>query len=583
MLFNVLLYTSLFVFLLGLIYKISTWFSRKIGIASQNFTTSERITTAAKGILEVIFSPKILILVKVFMLDIVLQRRILKEDFLRWLMHILIFTGFMMLLLMHALDSFITTSLFKEYYSTLNPFLFLRDFFGIMVLAGLMIAVYRRFILKVPRLKSNSMDLYAIIILAVIMISGILLEGIKITSYTEFQDMVENYSGLDDEGEILALEKLWVRDFGLVSPNVKGPIDPAIIPHSKELHNMNCVECHSSTEWAIMGYPAARLLKLIALRLDRMGGVNAFWYIHFLACFIGLAYLPFSKMFHFIASPVSLLANAVMDKDKSLPANIATRQAMELDACTHCGTCSLRCSVAVAFDKIGNSNILPSEKLVFLKTYASGKNLKENELKAIQEGIYLCTNCDRCTVVCPVGINLRELWLNVREELIQKGSPIPLVLSPFSFYRGLNRQELDSNNYSNPMSLTRNTIADKCELMKNPDEVISLTPINKEFKEKVDLSSQATTYSYCFSCQNCSTVCPVVGNYENPQEALGLLPHQIMRSVGLGLKDLAFGSKMLWDCVTCYQCQEHCPQGVKVTDVLYELKNLAIKETFNNE
>ena len=133
------------------------------------------------------------------------------------------------------------------------------------------------------------------------------------------------------------------------------------------------------------------------------------------------------------------------------------------------------------------------------------------------------------------------------------------------------------------MSLTKDAIADKCGLMKNPDEVISLTTINKEFKEKVDLSYQTTTYSYCFSCQNCSTVCPVVGNYENPQEALGLLPHQIMRSVGLSLKDLAFGSKMLWDCVTCYQCQEHCPQGVKVTDVLYELKNLAIKESFNNE
>ena len=578
MLFTVLLYTSLFVFFLGLIYKVFTWFSRKIGTASQNFTTSERITAAAKGILEVIFSPKILILVKVFILDIVLQRRILKEDFLRWLMHMLIFTGFMMLFLMHALDSFITESLFKEYYSTVNPFLFLRDFFGIMVLAGLMIAVYRRFILKVPRLKSNSMDLYAIIILAVIMISGVLLKGAKITSYTEFQNMVENYSGLDDEGEILALEKLWVKDFGLVSPNVKEPIDPAIISLSKELHNMNCAECHSSPKWAFTGYPVSRMLSPVALSLDRSGVTILLWYIHFLACFIGLAYLPFSKMFHFIAGPISLLANAVMDKDKSYPANIATRQAMELDACTHCGTCSLRCSVAVAFDKIGNSNILPSEKLVFLKTYASGKDLKENEIKAIQEGIYLCTNCDRCTVVCPVGINLRELWLNVREELIQKGSPIPLVLSPFSFYRGLNRQELNSNNYSNPMSLTRNAIADKCELMKNPDEVISLTPINKKFMEKVDLSSQATTYSYCFSCQNCSTVCPVVGNYENPQEALGLLPHQIMRSVGLGLKDLAFGSKMLWDCVTCYQCQEHCPQGVKVTDVLYELKNLALKE-----
>jgi hypothetical protein len=75
MLFTVLLYISLFVFLLGLIYKVSTWFSRKIGIASQNFTTSERISAAVKSIPGVIFSPKILILIKVFMLDVVLQRK----------------------------------------------------------------------------------------------------------------------------------------------------------------------------------------------------------------------------------------------------------------------------------------------------------------------------------------------------------------------------------------------------------------------------------------------------------------------------------------------------------------------------
>jgi len=51
-----------------------------------------------------------------------------------------------------------------------------------------------------------------------------------------------------------------------------------------------------------------------------------------------------------------------------------------------------------------------------------------------------------------------------------------------------------------------------------------------------------------------------------------------MHSCGLGLKDLAFGSSMLWDCLTCYQCQEQCPQGVCVTDVLYELKNRVIKQ-----
>jgi heterodisulfide reductase subunit C len=45
----------------------------------------------------------------------------------------------------------------------------------------------------------------------------------------------------------------------------------------------------------------------------------------------------------------------------------------------------------------------------------------------------------------------------------------------------------------------------------------------------------------------------------------------------LGARDLAFGSTMLWDCLTCYQCQEQCPQGVGVTDVLYELKNLVVE------
>jgi heterodisulfide reductase subunit C len=117
-------------------------------------------------------------------------------------------------------------------------------------------------------------------------------------------------------------------------------------------------------------------------------------------------------------------------------------------------------------------------------------------------------------------------------------------------------------------------------MINTPDKVLTLTPVNKEFKNQVDLSSQGDTYSYCFACENCTTVCPVVQNYENPQEVLSLLPHQIMRSLGLGLKDLALGSNMLWDCLTCYQCQEHCPQSVKVTDIFYELKNTTAREFF---
>ncbi len=578
MFYDIALYVSLAIFGIGMIYKISNWFRRSIGINPSNITTSKRVSAAVRGILGTVFSGKIFILIKVFFVDVILQIRILREDFLRWLMHMLIYGGFMLLLLMHALDGIITEALFSEYASTLNPFMFLRDLFGFMVIVGIGIAIYRRIVMKVPRLKTNPMDSYAIIILAIIMLSGIFLEATKITSHTRYQEMVEEYADTDDEEELRTLESFWVQNFDIVSPTIKGPFEEEVLAEGAEIHDMSCAACHSRPGSAFIGYAVAKITKPISLGLDRANMPTLLWYLHFLACFVGMAYLPFSKMFHIFASPVSLLANAVMEKEKSDLANIATRQVMELDACTHCGTCSRRCSVAVAFYKTGNMTILPSEKMVFLKEYVSDKDLDEEALRTIQEGAYLCTNCDRCTVVCPVGINLRDLWVNVKEEMIQKKRPVPLVLSQLSFYRGIERQHLDSKDYSKPLDGSRKAIAAKCQLINRPEKIIPLTPINKEFKNKAEVSSQANTFTYCYSCENCSTVCPVVENYENPQEVLGLLPHQIMRSLGLGLSDLALGSNMLWDCVTCYQCQEHCPQGVKVTDILYELKNMAIEE-----
>jgi len=571
------LYIALAIFGLALVYKVSTWFRYKIGIPSIEIRTSERFFSALKGILLTVFSPKILTLIKVFILDVLLQLRILKEDFLRWLMHLCIYGGFMLLLLMHALDKYITVALFDNYYPTINPFMFLRNLFGVIVILGVAIAIYRRFILKVPRLMTNAMDIYTIIIVAVIMLSGFFLEATKMVAYSDYQRMVNEYSGLSDPQELKALEAYWVKEFGTVSPNLRGPFDEKILAQGRELHQSSCAECHAKPQWAFAGYGTAKVISPIGLTIDRARLPSILWYIHILACFAGLAYLPFSKMFHIFTSQLSLLANAVMEKEKSSPANIATRQVMELDACTHCGTCSFRCSVAVAFDEIPNINILPSEKIASVKALASGKKLSPRALQNIQEGVYLCTNCYRCTVVCPVGINLQDLWFNVRETLLQKGYPEFFALSPLSFYRGLMREETVRKDYEKPLIRAREAIASQCDLMKRKEKVLPLTPADRPFQSGLNLSAQAKTFSVCFGCQTCTTVCPVVANYENPQEVLGLLPHQIMHAAGLGLRDLAFGSNMLWDCLTCYQCQELCPQGVHVTDVLYELKNLAIK------
>ena len=549
MFYTITLYASLVIFGIGLVYKISNWFRYKIGPDARNMSVSTRIGAGVKGIILTFLSIKVFTLIKVFILDVLLQARLLRKDFIRWLAHICIYGGFMLLLLMHALEKYITAALFSDYYSTLNPFMFLRDFFGLMVFFGLALVIYRRFFSKAPRPATSGMDYYAIIILAVIMVCGVLLEGTKIVSHSKYEEMVEEYAVLDEEEEI-PLESYWVDKFGVVSPDVKGPFDKDTLKEGKELHEMSCADCHSRPQWAFLGYGVATVSKPIALSLDRAKIHTLLWYVHFLACFLGMAYLPFSKFFHIFATPATYLLNAVMEREKSDPANLATKQAIELDACIHCGDCTARCSVAVAFKQIPNPNILPSEKLVALKALASGKELPEKQLRVIQEGSYICTDCHRCTDVCPAGINLEDLWFSMRDNLAQLGYPKPEVWA-------------------------REGMGAEYDLTKLKAQTLSLTPVDRGFLGGLGDSAQASTFSVCFGCENCTNVCPVVGNYENPGEVLGLVPHQIMHALALGRRDLAFGSRMLWDCVTCYTCQEYCPQGVCITDVFYELKNLS--------
>jgi len=577
--FHVSLYIALAVFAAGLLYRVSAWFRYGIGTEARRFSTATRVAAAARGIVSVLFSAKVLTLIRVFIVDVIFQARMLKEDFLRWLIHMCIYSGFTLLLLMHAMDAVITDKLFSNYYSTINPFLFLRDLAGALVILGVASALFRRFIvLKGRRVITRAMDHYVMAIIAVIIISGFLLQATKIVSYSKYQEMVEEYGGLDDKQELKSLEAYWVKEFGVVSPALKGPFDAITLEQGKTLHEMSCMSCHSSPRWGFVSYGVAKTLSPAAVRLDKVGLPAIFWYVHFLACFIGLAYLPFSKMLHVFVSPLSLLANAVMDKNKSHPANMATKQVMELDACTHCGTCNVRCAVSVAFEEIPNVNILPSEKIGPIKILASGKALSEHDLMTLQEGIYLCTNCNRCTMACPVGINLQDLWFNVREALLQTGHPEVCVLSNLSFYRGVKRDQMLESEYRAPVARAREAIASVSDRARFQDKSIPLTPSRNGFNKALEASVQANTFSHCFACKTCTLACPVVFNFESPEEALGLLPHQIMRATALGFTDLVFSSNMLWDCLACYQCQEHCPQGVCVTDILYKLKNLAVEQ-----
>jgi len=189
------------------------------------------------------------------------------------------------------------------------------------------------------------------------------------------------------------------------------------------------------------------------------------------------------------------------------------------------------------------------DKLRTVRALGSGNEIGVTELQTISEGAFICTSCLKCTDVCPAGINLQDQWLASKELLAEKGFPLPHV-----WVKKFNASEWsDRIRYYESSRKEVDTIKGRY----------------------YNLTNDSNVFAPCIQCQTCTNVCPVVAARTDPKDAVDITPQKIMNLLRLGLNDLAMGSRMVWDCTTCYQCQEHCPQGIKVTEIIYELKNRA--------
>jgi quinone-modifying oxidoreductase, subunit QmoC len=75
----------------------------------------------------------------------------------------------------------------------------------------------------------------------------------------------------------------------------------------------------------------------------------------------------------------------------------------------------------------------------------------------------------------------------------------------------------------------------------------------------------------CIQCGTCSGSCPVSWAMEET-------PRQIFAMIRAGMRDKVLDSLTIWTCASCYQCSNRCPQEIKITDIMYMLKRMAIRE-----
>ena len=109
----------------------------------------------------------------------------------------------------------------------------------------------------------------------------------------------------------------------------------------------------------------------------------------------------------------------------------AFRQLMELDACTRCGECVKWCPTFAEKQELDEITPLRKVERVrsFLRAQALGPLARlfgyhratDEMLQAFSSGTFDCTLCGRCAVVCPVNIETRELWIAMRQMLVDQG------------------------------------------------------------------------------------------------------------------------------------------------------------------
>ena len=91
-----------------------------------------------------------------------------------------------------------------------------------------------------------------------------------------------------------------------------------------------------------------------------------------------------------------------------------------------------------------------------------------------------------------------------------------------------------------------------------------------EFMEAILALPDGEKIKQCIQCGTCSGACPT-------SHLMDYTPRETIAALRSGMLDRVLDSNTMWMCSSCYGCTVRCPAGIKLTDVMYELKSLAMK------
>jgi Fe-S oxidoreductase/nitrate reductase gamma subunit len=308
------------------------------------------------------------------------------QDVYPGIMHLSIFWGMIALFMgtiLATIDWDVTHLIFNVQFLTgwvYVLFELVLDIFGIFLLIGLGMAIYRRYFIRPPRLEDMPGDgfkwddAYVLIMLVLIGITGYLVEGLRIA--------------------------VAQPDWAPWSP-VGTAIAAAFINY---------------------GDPGSLALHL------------TLWIIHLLIAFIALASIPFTKFFHLIAGPTNIFFRSLEPAGRmTTPASeeepgvnewrdFTWKQLLDFDSCTRCGRCQDVCPAHTSGFNLSPRDIMIKLDVHMLQS-SNGRSLHGDVIQA--DELWACTSCQACVQICPVFNDQLSSIIDMRRHLVLEGEVDP--------------------------------------------------------------------------------------------------------------------------------------------------------------
>jgi len=165
------------------------------------------------------------------------------------------------------------------------------------------------------------------------------------------------------------------------------------------------------------------------------------WWVHMITVLGFLAYLPYSKHLHLLASPFSVFFASL--EPSKMPAaseggspleEFTWRQLFSGLACAECGRCDRACPSFACGEPLSPKQFIHHVKELML---ASNQTSVDNSKKSLgdvvsPEDVWACTTCASCMEVCPVFNEHIPLVIEMRRKLVSQGDVQPRLQEAFT-------------------------------------------------------------------------------------------------------------------------------------------------------